>query len=704
MRWSVALAFALLSVGRSSAQVPDNWAFKPIVRPAIPTVNSPSNSPIDAFLLKQLQAKNLEFTPRADRATILRRITFDLTGLPPTTAELQAFLEDNSPHAYERVVDRLLASSAYGEKQALAWLDVARFAESDGFKADDSRPHAWRYRDYVIRAFNLDKPFDRFVREQLAGDELFADDPDAVTATAFLRHYPDEYNAVNLEQRRQEILNDITDTTGQAFLGITLGCAKCHDHKFDPIAQKDYYRIQAFFAGWKEVDAPVLPPEQRKSFESKLRAWEQKTADIRRELDETEKPFRDSFSNKRRGRFPVEYAKLLDIPENQRTPLEQQIAAMVGKQVYAEDKAMFNSMKPPVKERHEALKKKFAEAGPRPTAPSVTMAFSDVGLSVPPTHLLKRGNWTRKGDVINPGFLSAIDDREATISSTSSTTGRRTALANWIADAKNPLTARVIVNRIWLQHFGRGIVDSPGDFGMQGEKPTHPELLDWLAADFVANGWSLKRLHRTIVTTAAYQQGTTFNKDSSRSDPENELLWRMNRRRLDGESLRDAILSVSGSLNAKAAGPSIYPDLPAEVKSGAWPVSTDQSERNRRSVYVYVKRNLRYPLFAAFDAPDRNEACSRRFETTTAPQALMMLNEKLYMEKGKLFAERVTRLAGSDPDKALEQAYLLAFTRRPTSEERETGLKFLRSQSNPSESLAEYCHALLNLNEFLYVD
>ena len=348
--------------------------------------------------------------------------------------------------------------------------------------------------------------------------------------------------------------------------------------------------------------------------------------------------------------------------------------------------------------------KKLTEAGPRPTALAVTMAFSDVGREVPPTHLLKRGNWTRKGEVVNPGFLSAFDDREAKVSPGTATTGRRTALAKWIADAKNPLTARVIVNRIWLQHFGRGIVDSPGDFGMQGERPTHPELLDWLASEFVANGWSLKKLHRTIVTTTAYQQETTFNKEAAKADPENELLWRMNRRRLDGESLRDAILSVSGSLNAKAAGPSVYPDLPAEVKSGAWPVSTITSERNRRSIYVYVKRNLRYPLFAAFDAPDRNEACSRRFETTTAPQALMMLNEKLYMEKGKLFAERVTREAGSDPDKAIDQAYLIAFSRRPTSEEREAGLKFLRTHSKPSDALADYCHALLNLNEFLYVD
>jgi hypothetical protein len=555
---------------------------------------------------------------------------------------------------------------------------------------------------------NADKPFDRFIKEQLAGDELFPDDPDALIATGFLRHYPDEYNAVNLEQRRQEILNDITDTTGQAFLGITLGCAKCHDHKFDPIAQTDYYRIQAFFAGWKEVEAPLLPPGQRAAYEQKVREWEERTADVRRQIEEIERPYRERFSQKRRGRFPEEYSKLLDIPEEKRTPLEKQIASMVAKQVYADDKSMFNGMKPAEKDRLEGLKKQLADAGPKPTAATVAMAFTDVSRDVPPTHLLKRGNWRFKSEEIHPGFLSAFDDREAEIKPMGSGSGRRTALAEWIASPNNPLTARTIVNRIWMQHFGRGIANSPGDLGLQGERPTHPELLDWLAIQFVESGWSIKQLHRQIVLSRAYQQGSGFNAEAAKLDPENTLYWRMNRRRLDGESLRDAILSVAGILSTKEQGPSIFPELPAEVKAGSWTVSPEVAERNRRSIYVYVKRNLRYPLFSAFDAPDRNEACSRRFETTTAPQALMLLNEKIYVDRAKQFGERVGREAGQSADERIERAYLLAFTRQPTSEERSAAKRFLEVQTKKAggeaEAFADFCHALLNLNEFVYVD
>jgi Protein of unknown function (DUF1553)/Protein of unknown function (DUF1549) len=708
----VLLGLVVVTAQAAAADLPDDWAFKPVRRSAVPSVGPPSRSPVDAFVRERLQATGLTFTPPANRETLLRRVTFDLTGLPPTLSDRDAFLADQSPDAFAKVVDRLLASPAYGERQALPWLDLVRFAETDGFKADDRRPHAWRYRDYIVRSFNADKPFDRFAKEQLAGDELYPDDSEAQIATGFLRHYPDEYNAVNLEQRRQEILNDITDTTGQAFLGITLGCAKCHDHKFDPITQKDYYRIQSFFAGWKEVDLPDLPAEARRDYERRLRSWEQSTDEVRRQIEEIERPYRESFNRKRRGRFPDEYAKLLDIPLAERTPLQAQIASMVAKQVYADDKAMFGGMKSPEKDRWEVLKKKLGEAGPKPTVATVAMAFTDVGKDVPPTHVLTRGIWSRKGKQIAPGFLSAFDDRVADVVAPSdgNTSGRRTALANWIATPTNPLTARVIVNRVWQQHFGQGIVSTAGDFGSQGEKPTHPELLNWLATEFVESGWKLKKLHRLIVLSEAYQQGSIFNPEAAKFDPDNELLWRMNRRRLDGESLRDAVLSVAGVLNPKAAGPSVFPELPAEMKTaaGAWPVSADASERNRRSVYVFVKRNLRYPLFAAFDAPDRNETCSRRFETTTAPQALMLLNERLYAERAKQLAERVVREVGSEPDAAIEHSYLIAFARKPTSEERTAAIQFLTIQSKnpggPKEALGDFCHALLNLNEFVYLD
>jgi hypothetical protein len=701
----------VIAVPAVAADVPDDWVYKPIRRVEVPTVRTPAVSPVDRFLLQKLEAVRLTFSAPADKATLLRRVTFDLTGLPPTVAELDAFLADDSPLAFERVVDRLLASPAYGERQALPWLDEVRFAETDGFKADDRRPYAWRYRDYVIRSFNADKPFDRFIKEQLAGDELYPGDPDALVATAFLRHYPDEYNAVNLEQRRQEILNDITDTTGQAFLGITLGCAKCHDHKFDPIPQKDYYRIQAFFAGWKEVEAPLMPADKRAEFDRQVRSWHEKTADVRRQIGAIERPYRERFSQKRRSRFPEELSHLLDIPPERRTPLEQQLAAMVAKQVYMDDKGMFNGMKPADKERWEALKKQLAEAGPKPTPPAVAMAFTDVGRNVPATHVLRRGNWRKPADEVRPGFLSAFDNREADVKPPTATasTGRRTALANWIADGKNPLTARTIVNRAWAQHFGQGIVGSLGDLGFQGDRPTHPELLDWLAGEFVARGWSLKKLHRTILLSDAYRQASTFDPAAAKIDPHNDLLWRMNRRRLDGEALRDAILTVAGTLNPKAGGPSVYPELPGEMKAtGSWPVSADAAERDRRSVYVFVKRNLRYPLFGAFDAPDRNEACSRRFETTTASQSLMLLNEKLYAEKAKRFAERVIRETPGSVESRVGTAYRIALGRRPTSEEQTAATRFLAEQAKraggPADALADFCHALLNLNEFVYVD
>jgi hypothetical protein len=705
------LSWLLIAAPVVAADVPDDWAFKPVRRPDVPAVRSAASSPIDAFLLARLEAAGLAYSPPADEATLLRRVTFDLTGLPPTVAELDAFLADNSSTAFAKVVDRLLASPAYGERQALPWLDQVRYAETDGFKADERRPNAWRYRDYVIRSFNADKPFDRFIKEQLAGDELYPGDPDTLTATAFLRHYPDEYNAVNLEQRRQEILNDITDTTGQAFLGITLGCAKCHDHKFDPIKQSDYYRIQAFFAGWKEVDAPLLPAERRVEYNSKLRDWEAKTADVRRQIDEVERPYKERFSQKRRGRFPEELSHLLDIAPEKRTPLEQQLAAMVMKQVFMDDKGMFNGMKPAEKERWESLKKQLVDAGPKPTPPAIAMAFTDVGPDAPPTHVLKRGNWRKPDAEVRPGFLSVVDDRLAEVHPPAGgkTSGRRSALANWIAAANNPLTIRTIVNRVWADHFGQGIVDSLGDLGFQGDRPTHPELLDWLAINFVREGWSLKSLHRMIVLSDAYRRGSTYDSAAAKLDPQNHLLWRMNRRRLDGEAIRDSVLSVADTINPKEGGPSVFPELPAEMTAtGAWPVSADPAERDRRSVYVYVKRNLRYPLFGAFDAPDRNEACSRRFETTTPAQSLMLLNEKLYADKARRFAERVIREAGTDPTAAVERAYLLALSRKPSSEERTAATQFLAEQAKraggPTEALADFCHAVFNLNEFVYVD
>jgi hypothetical protein len=708
MRWSVPalLLLGLFALPSAAADVPDDWAFKPVVKPAVPA--AAARNPIDAFLLAKLRDKGLTYAPQADKRTLLRRVYFDLVGLPPSPAEIDAFLKDESPDAYQQVVERLLASPHFGERQALFWLDLVRFAETDGFKADDFRPHAWRYRDYVIRSFNADKPYDRFVLEQLAGDELFADDPEAWVATGFLRHYPDEYNAVNLENRRQEILNDVTDTTGSAFLGVTLGCCKCHDHKYDPLPQSDYYRLQAFFAGYWPVDVPVLPAAARKEYETKLAEWEAKTADVRAAIVKIEEPYRAKEIKKQRGRFPEEYAHVLDIPFEQRTPFEKQIGAMVEKQVYVRGSDVSKSLKPAEKAEWDALKAKFAELSKeKPAEPPLAMAMTDVGPVSPPTKLLKRGNWRFPGEELAPGFLSAFDGRDAEAKPTAQTSGRRSVLAKWIADPKNPLTARVIVNRIWQGHFGKGIAATPGDLGATGDRPTHPELLDWLATELVSHGWSLKHVHRLIVNSAAYRQGSRGADAGQAADPENTLLWHFPRHRLDGEALRDAILSVSGQLNPKLGGPSVFPEIPAELKAAAkdWKVSADPAERNRRSVYVCVKRNLRYPMFSLFDSPDRTETCSRRFVTTTAPQALTLLNDPIVLGHAKAFADRVIKDAGTDPDKVIDRAFELALGRLPTAEERAAMRAFLANHRGPfPDAVTDLCHSLLNVNEFLYVD
>lgn len=695
--FALMLSFTLASL--TWAGPSDDWAFRPVQSARIPQVDGVKH-PIDAFIRASILKAGLPNSKPVDSERLLRRLSFDLTGLPPTD-DLKKLVRNEG---IEKTIDFLISSSAFGERQAQWWLDLVRFAETDGFKADDRRPNAWRYRDYVIQSINSNKSYDRFIQEQIAGDELFPDEQDALIATGFLRHYPDEYNAVNLENRRQEILNDITDTTAQTVLGLTLGCAKCHDHKFDPITQKDYFRIQAFFAGWKELDVPLADRQDREALEKAIRDWEAKSATVRKQLDELEKPYRERFSQKRRSRFPDEYSKLLDVPLEKRTPLETQIAYMVSKQVYTDDNGMFAGMKSPEKEKHAELKKQLASFGPKPSANQLAMAFSDIGVDVPPTHLLKRGNWSRKAEEIKPGFLSAFDDRTADIPRlpNQKTSGRRSVLAKWLTDPKNPLTARVYVNRVWQHYFGRGIVATSEDFGTQGEKPTHPELLDWLAAEFVRSGWNVKQLHRLIVSSETYRQSSLANEQGLKVDPENKLLWRMNRKRLDGESLRDAVLSISGELNRKPGGPGVFPELPPDLKTSSWTPSADQAERVRRSIYVCVKRNMRYPLFAAFDSPDRNETCSRRYSTTTAPQALMLLNDASLISKARIFANRIHKQAGESPAKFVELAVQSALARNATPEEIGLAESYLRE--NTESRRADFCHALLNLNEFLYVD
>lgn len=697
------------------------WAFRAPETPAIPGVKQAGwvRNPIDAFILVRLEAAGLRPSSEADRRTLIRRLSFDLIGLPPTPAEVEAFVNDSASDAYERLVDRLLASPRYGERWALYWLDLVRYAESDGFKADDKRPYAWRYRDYVIQAFNEDKPYDRFLREQIAGDELYPDDPQAVVATGYHRHVPFEYNAVNLEQRRQETLNDMTDTTGMVFLGLTMGCARCHDHKFDPISQEDYYRLQAFFAGFRPVEKPLARAEDMERYRDELRRWEEKTAPLRQEMSQLEEPERDKMMRRKMSRFPKEYQDVYLMPVEKRTPLQQQLADLVAKQVEVGPGEIAKSMKGPNQQRWQELNKQMESFERlKPPAPPAAMVLSEVGPQAPPTHLLKRGDWNKPEREIVPGYLSAIHDTVAEVpppSVTAQTTGRRSVLANWLTEPTHPLTARVMVNRLWQHHFSLGIVGTPSDFGAQGEAPTHPELLDWLAMEFIQRGWSLKAMHRLMVTSSTYRQATGANEAGLKADGDNKLLWRMNRRRLEGETLRDALLAVSGRLNLREGGPSVYPELPTELNigKGNWPV-TPGGEADRRSVYVFVKRNLRYPFFATFDAPDSNESCARRHNTTTAPQALTLLNSETMLKLAQSFAERVLREAGDAPGVVIDRAFHLALGRAPTNREAATMHDFLTRETallQPQQgekalrgAVTDLCHALINLNEFLYVD
>ncbi|HKW97737.1 MAG TPA: DUF1549 and DUF1553 domain-containing protein [Bryobacteraceae bacterium] len=698
------------------------WAFQKVVKPAVPrpTDRAWINNDIDAFILARLEEKKLTPAPAADRRTLIRRVTLDLTGLVPTPEEVQAFLNDTSPDAYARVVDRLLDSPRYGERWARHWLDLARYADSEGFKSDETRPNIWRYRDYVIDAFNQDKPYDRFIKEQIAGDELYPNDPAALIATGFNRHFPDESNARKLLQRRQEILNDITDTVGGVFLGLTYGCARCHDHKFDPILQKDYYRLQAFFANTRIEDHLVLDSgEHRTEWLAEEAAWEGKTKDIRDEMHKLVEPslaasYKESFD-----KFPAEIQAAITTPAGERTPIQWQMYYKARPQIEFSDEDAAHHLKGEAKQHWSDLKAQLAKFDDLKPAPEpIAQAMIDNGRESPKTHVLAVGVYDAYKEEVQPGFLSILDPEPAAITPPANvnSTGRRTALANWLASGNNPLTARVMVNRIWHYHFGRGIVGTPSDFGVMGERPSNPALLDYLAATFVENGWSIKKMHRLILLSNTYRQSAKFNAAAAKVDPEDKLFWRYNRHRLEGETIRDSILEAAGLLNLKMGGPGVFPPLPPGVETrGGWKKDEDPSEADRRSVYVFVRRNTRYPMFEVFDMPDTHESCPRRNATVTAPQALELLNNDLVLDWSRALAGRVWNDAGMTREAQVDRAWRFVYSRPAQEAERQEALEFLDRQTKilsgrmtqteaQKQALVDLCHMLVNSNEFLYVN
>jgi hypothetical protein len=718
---SVALLF-VLAMPAGAAPQDRPRLFQPPRRPALPTPRNTrhARNPIDAFVLARLEAKGLALNRPADRLRLLRRVTFDLTGLPPTVEEQEAFLRDRSPDAYEKVVARLLGSPRFGERWAQHWLDLVRYADSDGFKEDAVRPDAFRFRDWVIRALNNNLPYDRFVRRQLAGDELEPGNPDALVATGFNRLWPDEYNAANLEQRRQEILDDNTDTAGLVFLGLTVGCARCHDHKFDPISQKEYFRLQAFFAAMQPRDVPALDAGALALYRQRRAEWEKETQAIRKEMERVAGKKREEQRLFALTKFRDEIQEAVRTPAEKRTPYQWQIARMAEKQMDRAAREAPARLKGDEKNRYQELERKLP---PAPAAP-VAMAITDVGPEAPPTHRLVGGDWRKRAAAVQPGFPAALGAGEvdARLGPGAASTGRRAALARWLTRGDHPLTARVMVNRLWQHHFGVGIVATSSDFGAQGTSPTHPELLDWLAVELVESRWDLKHLHRLMVTSAAYRQDSAVdprNPAHARGlavDRDNELLWHARRRRLEGEAIRDALLAVSGELSPRMFGPAARPALPAAFGKAAWKPDDDPRERSRRSVYVLAKRNLRFPLFDAFDYPDMHNSCSRRLSTTTAPQALILLNGELALTRARRWALALRAEHGEDPEKTAASAYRAAWGRPAGADEVRLGLAFVERQAGlyraegagdekaRSQALVDFCHALLNTNEFVYVD
>ena len=640
------------------------WAFQPMAKPDVPVVDDHGwcANEIDHFIFKKLAENGLAPAPPAKPAQLARRIYFDLTGLPPTPEESAAFVAEslrNPQSAIRNSTDRLLASPRYGERWARHWLDLVRFAESDGFKADDFRPHAWHYRDYVIAAFNGDKPYDRFVQEQLAGDELFPGDPEARNGTSFFRHGIYEYNNRDVAGQWTNILNDITDVTADIFLGLGVQCARCHDHKFDPILQKDYYRLQAFFAPIQPRDDLLLAtPQEEAAYREKMKSWEEKTADIRTQIAESEKPYREKASEEAITKFPPEIEAMLRKPAAERTPLEQQLAEFAYRQVTYEFDRLLNRMKAADKDAWVALNKQLAAFdSEKPAAPASAFCVTDIGSKAPPIRVPKKETLGE----IAPGFLTLLDEKPADIAPLENSTGRRAALARWLTNPENPLTARVIVNRVWQTHFGRGLVATSSDFGKLGEPPSHPELLDWLARRFIADGWSFKKLHRLILTSATWQQAVDDGKRKS-EDPENRFLSHANTRRLDAEEIRDAILATTGELDLTAGGPSVDFGKP------------------QRSIFTKVLRNTHDPLLEVFDLPEGFSSMSQRNVTTTPTQSLMMINSPWTLARGNAFALRVQRDNSTDLREQLTDAIRLALGRDPAAGEIENVERFLAGQ------------------------
>ncbi len=687
---SLAVAMAVAAEEPSPARpaaAPRAWAYTPVKTVPVPAVKQPKwvRTPLDAFVLAKLEAKGIQPSPEADRTTFIRRATLDAWGLIPAPEDVKAFVNDKSPQAHEKLVDRLLASPRYGERQARRWLDLTRYADSDGYNADGTRPNIWRYRDYVIEAFNQDKPIDRFIQEQIAGDELWPDRIEAQVATGFLRNFPDEINARDLNLKKQEVANDLTDTVSSVFLGTTVGCAQCHDHKTDRISQKEYYQLQALLvnASWRD-DVPAVNGKALTDYQSKLAQWEKATKDIRDKQEALLKPIIDKAESDRLSGFVPETRTSITKPENERNAYDRWIYHRNLWTMTGRTRNAVNQLKTKDKEgfaKYEALSAELKTFDAlKPKDPGNISTMTELGAEAPPTHVLFKGIYDRKLDEVQPGFPALLTDEKPVIQPTATSSGRRTALARWLTSPNNPLTGRVFVNRQWAQFFGTGIVESLNDFGKTGTKPTHPELLDYLTGDFESNGWRVKRLQRQILLSSTYRQASAARSDTA-ADPENKLLWAFPRQRLEAEEIRDSLLAAAGLLEEKVGGPAVFPPIPVNLDNrNAWTTSENPHDHFRRSIYVFVRRNTPYPLLDTFDWANPQIVHQRREVTTTAPQALALINSDQVFEWSKALAGRVIKEAPGGEPAQLDRLYQILYARAPQPQEKARLLAFLDKQ------------------------
>ncbi|HMW72585.1 MAG TPA: DUF1549 and DUF1553 domain-containing protein, partial [Cellvibrionaceae bacterium] len=702
------------------SKVPNNWAYKPVASVAPPEVKRKDwvSTPIDNFILAKLEEKNIKPSPETERGNFIRRATLDAWGVLPSPEDVEAFEKDRSSDAYEKLVDRLLASPHFGERQARRWLDLARYADSAGFQNDQTRPNTWRYRDYVINAFNDNKPFDQFIREQLAGDELFPDNQDAKIATGFLALYPDNYNSRDLVQRKYQIETDITDLVGETFLASTIGCARCHNHKIDKISQKEYFQLQAFFANLiVNEKTPVLKgteTQAEKDYAQAQAAYQEATKDIRAKQKALLDPIREKARKYHNERYLTDSRESIFKPEKDWTPLdrwvnyrtnavasERDIVAYLKQSATEKDGSEFNAANIPRWEEYEKLTaelKKFDSLKPIKGSSTYT-SVTELGPIAPPTRIRFTGIHEKPLDEVQPGLPALwAGDTKLDIVPTAKTTGRRTALANWLASNDNPLTPRVYVNRVWAQYFAKGIAANPGDFGRAGPKPTHPELLDYLAGGFVKDGWNIKNLHRQILLSSTYRQSSEERADVQKVDPDNSLLAVYPRKRLEAEEIRDALLSASGKLDDTVGGPSVFPQLPPTVvvantlnNNGGgllWETSKDPKDFNRRSIYTFVRRSLPYPLTASFDPADPSHPHHKREVSTTALQALTLFNSDVVVGWSQALAGRILDDVGTNESDAINRLYEILFARKATSSEKSLLKDFWKKQEKTIEAKA----------------